>query len=64
GNSRNSSSLTGTLRPSHTEGMAWDGWGGDTGRDVRDAEDSTPHLVLYDYQDTRSGRCPESTSNC
>lgn len=29
-----------------------------TGRDVRDAEDSTPHLVLYDYQDSRSGRCP------
>ena len=29
-----------------------------TGRDVRDTEDSTPHLVLYDYQDTRSGRCP------
>lgn len=22
---------TGTLRPSHTEGRAWDGWGGDTG---------------------------------
>jgi transposase len=29
-----------------------------TGRDVRDAEDSTPHLVLYDYQDSRSGQCP------
>lgn len=29
-----------------------------TGSDVRDAEDTTPHLVLYDYQDTRSGRCP------
>lgn len=28
-----------------------------TGRDVRDAEDTTPHLVLYDYQDSRSGRC-------
>ncbi|EHF0279549.1 IS66 family transposase [Salmonella enterica] len=28
-----------------------------TGRDVRHAEDTTPHLVLYDYQDSRSGRC-------
>lgn len=28
-----------------------------TGRDVRNAEDTTPHLVLYDYQDSRSGRC-------
>ncbi|HDX8940976.1 TPA: IS66 family transposase, partial [Klebsiella michiganensis] len=28
-----------------------------TGRDVRDMEDPTPHLVLYDYQDSRSGRC-------
>lgn len=28
-----------------------------TGRDMRDAEDTTPHLVLYDYQDSRSGRC-------
>ncbi|ENC2022867.1 hypothetical protein ABKE32_000493 [Escherichia albertii] len=25
----NTSGKTGTLRPSHTEGMAWDGWGGD-----------------------------------
>jgi transposase len=29
-----------------------------TGRDVRTAGDSSPHLVLYDYQDSRSGRCP------
>nr|WP_235163354.1 IS66 family transposase [Serratia fonticola] len=29
-----------------------------TGRDVRNAEDKTPHLVLYDYQDSRSGQCP------
>lgn len=29
-----------------------------TGRDVRNAEDTTPHLVLYDYQDSRSGQCP------
>lgn len=28
-----------------------------TGRDVRNSEDTTPHLVLYDYQDSRSGRC-------
>lgn len=28
----NTSGKTGTLRPSHTEGMAWDGWGG-TGDD-------------------------------
>lgn len=28
-----------------------------TGRDVRNAQDTTPHLVLYDYQDSRSGRC-------
>lgn len=28
-----------------------------TGRDVRNEEDNTPHLVLYDYQDSRSGRC-------
>lgn len=28
-----------------------------TGRDVRKVEDPTPHLVLYDYQDSRSGRC-------
>ncbi|PAV05324.1 hypothetical protein CBG25_06525 [Arsenophonus sp. ENCA] len=28
-----------------------------TGRDVRNAEDNTPHLVIYDYQDSRSGRC-------
>lgn len=27
----NTKGKTGTLRPSHTEGMAWDGWGGDTG---------------------------------
>lgn len=27
----NTAGKTGTLRPSHTEGMAWDGWGGDTG---------------------------------
>ncbi|HID8089178.1 TPA: hypothetical protein ACXIFC_003308 [Proteus mirabilis] len=27
----NSGGKTGTLRPSHTEGMSWDGWGGDTG---------------------------------
>jgi len=29
-----------------------------TGRDVRNREDTTPHLVLYDYQDSRSGQCP------
>ncbi|MGX5057015.1 IS66 family transposase, partial [Enterobacter asburiae] len=29
-----------------------------TGRDVRAPEDTTAHLVLYDYQDSRSGRCP------
>ncbi|QQU57993.1 IS66 family transposase [Serratia liquefaciens] len=29
-----------------------------TGRDVRPAEDTTPHLVLYDYQGSRSGQCP------
>lgn len=29
-----------------------------TGCDVRALEDTTPHLVLYDYQDSRSGRCP------
>ena len=29
-----------------------------TGRDVRKVEDTTPHLVLYDYQDSRSGQCP------
>lgn len=29
-----------------------------TGRDVRHPEDTSPHLVLYDYQDSRSGRCP------
>ena len=27
----NTAGKTGTLRPSHTEGMSWDGWGGDTG---------------------------------
>ncbi len=27
----NTSGKSGTLRPSHTEGMSWDGWGGDTG---------------------------------
>lgn len=27
----NTAGTTGTLRPSHTEGMAWDGWSGDTG---------------------------------
>lgn len=29
-----------------------------TGRDVRPVEDTTPHLVLYDYHDSRSGQCP------
>lgn len=29
-----------------------------TGSDVRNVEDNTPHLVVYDYQDSRSGRCP------
>ncbi|PAV02654.1 hypothetical protein CBG25_09575, partial [Arsenophonus sp. ENCA] len=29
-----------------------------TGSDVRNVEDNTPHLVIYDYQDSRSGRCP------
>lgn len=28
-----------------------------TGGDVRNTEDTTPHLVIYDYQDSRSGRC-------
>jgi len=27
----NTSGKSGSLRPSHTEGMSWDGWGGDTG---------------------------------
>ncbi|OBU04838.1 hypothetical protein [Morganella psychrotolerans] len=27
----NTAGKTGTLRPSHTEGMSWDGWGGDNG---------------------------------
>ncbi|WP_339053861.1 hypothetical protein [Arsenophonus endosymbiont of Crataerina pallida] len=27
----NTAGKSGTLRPSHTEGMAWDGWGGETG---------------------------------
>lgn len=27
----NTAGKTGTLRPSHTEGMSWDGWGTDTG---------------------------------
>ncbi|EOC1317149.1 hypothetical protein ACI09J_001771 [Cronobacter turicensis] len=27
----NTAGKTGTLRPSHTEGMSWDGWGDDTG---------------------------------
>jgi hypothetical protein len=27
----NTAGKTGTLRPSHTEGMSWDGWGGETG---------------------------------
>ena len=27
----NTGGKTGTLRPSHTEGMSWDGWGGDNG---------------------------------
>ncbi|MGY0308879.1 IS66 family transposase [Edwardsiella tarda] len=29
-----------------------------TGHDVRNSEDTAPHLVLYDYQDSRSGQCP------
>ncbi|MDQ0628072.1 hypothetical protein QFZ44_000648 [Pantoea agglomerans] len=44
----NTAGKTGTLRPSHTEGMAWDGWGGD-------GDDDTG--VQWEYLHSGNGLC-------
>ncbi|MCX2192090.1 hypothetical protein LD112_04790 [Pantoea agglomerans] len=44
----NTAGKTGTLRPSHTEGMAWDGWGGDSDDDTG---------VQWEYLHSGNGLC-------
>ncbi|MGL3999851.1 hypothetical protein ACR3LR_08530 [Pantoea eucalypti] len=44
----NTAGKTGTLRPSHTEGMAWDGWGGDGSDDTG---------VQWEYLHSGNGLC-------
>ena len=46
-----------TLNVLSQEGSQSYMWLYGTGRDVRRVEDPTPHLVLYDYRDSRSGGC-------
>lgn len=44
----NTAGKTGTLRPSHTEGMAWDGWGGDGDEDTG---------IQWEYLHSGNGIC-------